>query len=219
MSLVTSLTSALAQRPAAAIIAAAAGPHLPTYISRGQARAIINATKSTMHRLLLETLWQSGGRVTEVLRLRVSDLVEVEGALRLTNLKQRRRGLKHKLVYVSPDLLSQLRAFAADASISATGFFFRSRQSKTKPMSYAQCWRLIRLHAAAAGVEVVGADGRLRAPNGRDFRHGAAVHQLRQGIPLSEVQQQLGHARIDTTSIYAKLANPERRAMADRVQW
>ena len=64
-----------------------------------------------MHRLLLETLWQSGGRVTEVLRLRLSDLVEAEGALRLTNLKQRRRGQKHKLVYVSPDLLSQLRAF------------------------------------------------------------------------------------------------------------
>jgi site-specific recombinase XerD len=42
---------------------------------------------------------------------------------------------------------------------------------------------------------------------------------VRQGIPLSEVQQQLGHARIDTTSIYAKLANPERRAMAARVAW
>ena len=172
-----------------------------------------------MHRLLLETLWQSGGRVTEVLRLRLSDLVEAEGALRLTNLKQRRRGQKHKLVYVSPDLLSQLRAFATDARLGATSFFFRSRQSKTRPMSYAQCWRLIRRYAAAADVQVIGPDGQVRAPNGRDFRHGAAVHQVRQGVPLSEVQQQLGHARIDTTSIYAKLANPERRAMADRVQW
>jgi site-specific recombinase XerD len=86
-------------------------------------------------------------------------------------------------------------------------------------MSYAHCWRLIRQFAAKANVQVVGADGQTRAPNGRDFRHGAAVHQVRQGIPLSEVQQQLGHARIDATSIYAKLANPERRAMADRVQW
>lgn len=86
-------------------------------------------------------------------------------------------------------------------------------------MSYAQCWRLTRQFAAKANLQVVGADGQTRSPNGRDFRHGAAVHQVRQGIPLSEVQQQLGHARIDTTSIYAKLANPERRAMADRVQW
>jgi len=87
VSLVTRVATALAQRPAAAIIAAAAGPHLPTYITRDQARAIINAGETTMHRLLLETLWQTGGRVTEVLRLRLSDLVEAEGALRLTNLK------------------------------------------------------------------------------------------------------------------------------------
>jgi integrase/recombinase XerD len=146
-------------------------------------------------------------------------LVEAEGALRLVNLKQRRRDQRLKLVYVSPDLLSQLRAFEADARLSATGFFFRSRQSGIRPMSYAQCWRLIRHYAAKDNVQVVGASGSIRAPNGRDFRHGAAVHQVRQGVPLSEVQQQLGHARIDTTSIYAKLANPERRAIADRVQW
>jgi integrase len=216
---VTGRAIAITVPPAAALIGAAAGSRLPTYVSRDQARAIINASATTMHRLLLETLWQSGGRVAEVLRLRLSDLVEAEGALRLMNLKQRRRDQRLKLVYVSPDLLSQLRAFATDARLSANGFFFRSRQSQSKPMSYAQCWRLIRHYASKADVQVVGSDGSVRAPNGRDFRHGAAVHQVRQGIPLSEVQQQLGHARIDTTSIYARLANPERRAMADRVQW
>jgi integrase len=104
-------------RPAAAaLLAAAAGARLPTYVSRDQARAMINATETTMHRLLLETLWQSGGRVTDLLRLRLSDLVEAEGALRLVNLKQRRRDQRLKLVYVSPDLLSQLRAFATGSS-------------------------------------------------------------------------------------------------------
>ena len=58
-----------------------------------------------------------------------------------------------------------------------------------------------------------GADGQFRPPNGRDFRRGAAVH-VRHGIPLSDVQQP-GHAWIDTTSIYANLDIPERRAMAD----
>ncbi len=74
------------------------------------------------------------------------------------------------------------------------------------------------LYALAAGVHVL--DGEtLRPANGRDFRHGAVVNQVWQGVPLSEVQQQLGHARINSTSVYAKLANPERRAMADRVTW
>jgi integrase len=119
------------------------------------------------------------GRVTEVLRLRLSDLVEAEGALRLMNLKQRRRDQRLKLFYVGPDLLSQLRAFATDARLSANGFFLRSRPSGTKPMSYAQCWRLIRHYAAMANVQVVGADGQIRAPNGRDFRHGAATRCAR----------------------------------------
>ena len=52
-----------------------------------QARAIINA-ETTAHGLLLETLWQSGGRITEVLRLRPCDLDQREGALRVQNLKQ-----------------------------------------------------------------------------------------------------------------------------------
>ena len=51
------------------------------------------------------------------------------------------------------------------------------------------------------------------------YRHGAAVCQLRAGVPLTEVQQQLGHARIDTTTIYTKLTNSERRSYADRVEW
>jgi integrase/recombinase XerC len=78
---------------------------------------------------------------------------------------------------------------------------------------------LLRRAAAQAGVAVPGADGRPRPATGPDFRHGAAVHQLRAGVPLSEVQQQLGHARIDTTTLYTKLTNRERRSYADRVEW
>ena len=74
-------------------------------------------------------------------------------------------------------------------------------------------------YAAAAGVYVPTAEGDMAPATARDLRHGAAVNQVRHGMPLSEVQQQLGHARLDTTSIYTKLANAERRAMADHVHW
>ena len=43
--------------------------------------------------------------------------------------------------------------------------------------------------------------------------------QIRQGVPLSEVQQQLGHARIDTTTSYTKLAARERLAVHAGVEW
>lgn len=70
-------------------------------------------------------------------------------------------------------------------------------------------------YAQAAGVLLPTSSGELAPATARDFRHGAAVNQVRQGVPLSEVAQQLGHARLDTTAVYARLANPERRAVAE----
>ena len=205
-----------------AIVAQAAGDRLPNYVTREQARAIINATATTTHRLLLEALWQSGGRVTEVLRLRPCDLDPGAPVLRLVNLRQRPQRGGHrprKAVIVSPDLLAALRALANDAHVPHTGYFFRSRKSQGRPMSYGHCWRLIRRYSIAAGVFVAGPGGGLRPANGRDFRHGAAVNQVRQGVPLSEVQQQLGHARIDTTTIRTKVAARERLAAHAGVEW
>ena len=77
----------------------------------------------------------------------------------------------------------------------------------------------IRRYAQVANIFLVGADGALRLATGRDFRHGAAVNQVRQGVPLSEVQQQLGHARIDTTTIYTKLAARDRLEVHAGVAW
>jgi integrase len=214
--------SSIVPRPAVAIVAQAAGDRLPSYVTREQARAIINAAATTTHRLLLEALWQSGGRVTEVLRLRPCDLDPGAPVLRLVNLKQHPRRGGHqprKAVIVSPDLIAALRALANDAHVPHAGYFFRSGKSHGRPMSYGHCWRLIRRYSVAAGVLVAGPDGQLRPANGRDFRHGAAVNQVRQGVPLSEVQQQLGHARIDTTTIYTKLAARERLAVHAGVEW
>lgn len=211
---------ALASRPTAALVAAATGGRLPAYVDVDQAHAIVNAAETTAHRLLLKALWQSGGRVTEVLHLRAGDVDRAEGALRLTNLKQRRRSLRQKTVYVSADLVGELAAFARDHRLRPPDYFFRSRESGGEPMCRQHAWRLIQRYSRAAGVFLLDPDtGQLRPASGLDFRHGAAVHQLRSGVPLSEVSEQLGHARIDTTLIYTKLANAERRSIADRVSW
>ena len=212
-----SITS-LARRPTTSLLAEASGEHLPSYVTREQARAIINAATTQNQRLLLECLWQSGGRVSEVLRLRPCDVDAREGALVLENRKQK-RGSRKKRVYVSTDLVAQLQVLARDARIGYRSCFFRSGKSGEAPMSAVHAWRIVTACSRRAGVQVEDGQGRLRPANARDFRHGAAVNQVQQGIPLSEVQQQLGHARIDSTTIYTKLANPERRRLADRVAW
>jgi integrase/recombinase XerD len=214
----TESVTSLARRPAASALAAATGERLPSYVTREQARAIINTATTLTHRLFLECLWQSGGSISEVLRLRPCDVDHHEGALVLENRKQR-RGSRKKRVYVSADLMAQLQVLARDVHVGYRGCLFRSAKSGDQPMSTVHAWRIVTACSRRAGIEVEGTDGGLRPANARDFRHGAAVNQVQQGIPLSEVQQQLGHARIDSTTIYTKLANPERRRLADRVVW
>jgi integrase len=109
---------------AMAIVARAGGEALPSYVTAEQARAVIDAAETTQHRLLLECLWQSGGRVSGVLRLRRCDVDQAEGALVLENLKQRRRERRRKLVDVSSSLIAALQAYCRDARLGPTAPLF-----------------------------------------------------------------------------------------------
>ena len=193
---------------------------LPTYVTPEQARAVVDAARTTRDRLLVECLWQSGGRVSR--RCSASGgatSTPAEGALTLANLKQRRRTAPAKRVYVSTGLVAALLAYARDARVPPAGPVFASRQGDRGTMTRQNAWRLVTGCARRAGVLVVGRGGALRPATGLDFRHGAAVHQLRCGVPFSEVSQQLGHARPDSTMVYTRLTDAERRRYADRVEW
>lgn len=191
----------------------------PAYVTREQVRAMVAACETMRDRLLIETLWQSGGRVSEVLGIRVRDLDRTEGGLWLTNLKQRGKRRHVKLVYVSRDLVASLATWARDQRFAPEAHLFQSRQGDgTKPLTRQRLLQLVNDLATRAGVVIEGRDGP-RPATGRDFRHGAAVHLLRSGQPLTEVQAHLGHARIETTTIYTRLTNAERRNLADRVTW
>jgi integrase len=205
----------LAIRPITSLVARAAGQELPTYVTREQALGVVAAATTQRHRLLVRTLWESGGRVSEVLRLRRGDVDRIEASLVLINLKQRDPKRRRKVVYVSRELAIELDIFARDLRMAATAYYFSSQKSDGQPMSRQQCWEIVTRLSRAAGVHVL--DGQtLRAATGLDFRHGAAIDMLRGGTPFPEVGAQLGHARADTTLIYTRLVSAERRAYADR---
>ena len=188
-------------------------------ISLEQARAVANAARSIEHRLLIKCLWQTGGRVSEVLGLRPCDVEPADGSIRLANEKQKRRDKRRKLVYVSRDLVAELDAFARGARIRSAEYFFRSQMSGDRPMARSHAWRIVTACARRAGVFVAGQRGELVPAGPLNFRHGSAVHQLREGSPLTEVQRQLGHTAITSTLVYLRITNAERRAIADRVTW
>ena len=183
-----------------------------------QVAAMVACAPTTRDRLVLRTLWESGGRVSEVASLRLCDIDRAEGALQLTNLKQRGPRRHVKLVYISRDLAGALLAFARDTRLGHDGRLFRSRQSGEGHLTRQQVLRIVNRLAVDAGVIVQGRSGP-RPACGLDFRHGSAVHLLRSGVPLTEVQSHLGHARVDTTTVYLQFTNRDRRVIADRIDW
>jgi hypothetical protein len=172
-----------------AVLGGAAGAGLPAYVTREQARAAIAAAGRTRDRLLFECLWQTGG-VTEVLRLRRGAVDAREGALRLTNLKQRRRARREKLVYVAPDLLRDLVYGAKDRRLGPGDHVFTSRttdapEASGAPMTRQHAWWLLLLRrhggrgdGAGGGPAPEAGDGAGLPPRGRRApapRGGAAV--------------------------------------------
>jgi site-specific recombinase XerD len=75
----TSTRVPLARRPAGALVADAASAKLPACVTREQAPTMITAAETARDRLLLECFWQTDGRVSEVLRLRLRDVNRREG--------------------------------------------------------------------------------------------------------------------------------------------
>lgn len=117
--------------PSAAVTLARASSGVPAYMTADPDAAKAACAVTTRDRLLLRTLWESGGRVSEVASRRLCDIDRAEGALQLTNLKQRGPKRHFKLVYISRDLAGKLLAFATDTRLGHDRHLFASRQSGT----------------------------------------------------------------------------------------
>jgi len=146
-------------------------------------------------RALLEVLYSTGLRVSELVNLRVSDMEMRMGCLRCIG-----KGDKERLVPVGKRALAAVQGYLANSR----PLLLRGREAKTAPwlfvnrfgnrLSRVAVWRLLAAYGRRAGIRV-----RL-SPH--KLRHSFATHLLERGADLRSVQLMLGHADISTTQIY-----------------
>ncbi len=143
-------------------------------------------------RALLETLYGTGLRVSEVAGLSVGDLQFDSGYLRCLG-----KGRKERVVPLGGAAAAYLRRYLAEArprwdrNGTNPRVFLSNRGSA---LSRKTIWQLIRRHARAAGL------GKSISPH--TLRHSFASHLLANQAPLRVIQEMLGHADIATTQIY-----------------
>lgn len=155
---------------------------------------------SVRDKALLELLYGSGARVSEVVNLDLSDIHKVvnDGA-QVQTVKLRGKGGKDRIVplgsYASAaleDYLTRIRpSLAGNSSKTNSAVFLNQRGTR---LSRQSAWQFVLNAAKAAGVE-----GKV-SPH--VFRHSYATHLLDGGADIRVVQELLGHASVTTTQIY-----------------
>jgi integrase/recombinase XerD len=147
-------------------------------------------------RAILEFLYGTGVRVSELCALRLQDLFFDEGFVRVLGKgsKERLVPIGEEAIYWTQRYLAEVRPMLARPRLSRGVVFLGARG---RPISRILVWKEIRRYAAMAGI---------RKPIGpHTLRHSFATHLIQGGADLRAVQEMLGHADISTTQIYTHL--------------
>jgi len=144
---------------------------------------------------MIATLYATGLRVSELIKLKIDDVDLGAGCLRATG-----KGRKQRLVPVGDVASERLRRYLDDGRPSfvkaATSALFLTRLGRA--MTRQAFWKLLAAHARGAGIQTT--------LNPHLLRHSFATHLLARGADLRAVQAMLGHADVATTEIYTHVS-------------
>jgi integrase/recombinase XerD len=163
---------------------------LPVVLSRAEVDVFFRHVGTLRYKAALMTAYGAGLRVSEVVRLRISDIDSARGLLRV----EQGKGRKDRYAMLSPRLLKVMRAWWKVEQPKDWLFPGSRPQSHMDP-------RLLQLVCGQA-AELAGIAKRVRV---HTLRHSFATHLLDQGTDLRVIQELLGHASIDTTARYARV--------------
>jgi site-specific recombinase XerD len=187
------------------------GPKLAmAYLDGSEVAAIISQAKASLRNgqrdhVLLSLLYNTGARIQEVLDLRVKDChLALPAYVRLLG-----KGRKERISPLWPETSKLLAGFVQHNQRSAEDYLFLNRY-RTKLTASGFRFRLRKYVSEAAAKQPSLLQKKITP---HTFRHTIAVHLVASGVDLTVIKSWLGHAHLDTTSIYAE-ANIETKRKA-----
>jgi integrase/recombinase XerD len=183
--------------PARLLEAPRQAQRLPGVLSRDEVDRLlsqpdISSVKGRRDRAMLEVLYASGLRVSELVGLKLSNINLEAGFLRTMG-----KGSKERLVPMGEKALKALKDYLLNGRLSlnksgSSPFVFLNASSR--PLTRQGFWKLIKKHGIKAGI--------IKNITPHTLRHSFASHLLEAGADLRSVQVMLGHEDITTTQIY-----------------
>ena len=164
---------------------------LPVVLSPEEVARLLDAAPGLKYKAALSVAYGAGLRATEVISLKVSDIDSKRMVIRV----EQGKGGKDRYVMLSPHLLDLLRTWWKAAR--PRGWLFPGR-APAQPMTTRQLNRAC--HAAAQTAEIN------KRVSLHILRHSFATHLLEQKVDIRIVQVLLGHANLETTTLYTHVA-------------
>src|SRR5438046_797099 len=164
---------------------------LPVVLSPGEVARLLDAAPGLKYKAALSVAYGAGLRAAEVISLKIGDIDSKRMVIRV----EQGKGRKDRYVMLSPHLLELLRTWWRAAR--PQGWLFPGR-GRVQPMTTRQFNRACHAAAEAAGIE--------KNVSPHTLRHSFATHLLEQNIDVRVIQVLLGHAKLDTTALYTRVA-------------
>jgi integrase/recombinase XerD len=176
------------------------GVHLPEVLSVEEINDIVSCIdlskkEGQRNRAIIETLYGSGLRVSELVNAKLSNLFLSDEYMRIEG-----KGKKERLVPLSKEGIKQIKLWLMDRSQleikkGAEDYLFLNRRGT--PLTRVMIFTIVKNLASDAGI--------VKRISPHTFRHSFATHLLEGGANLRAIQQMLGHESITTTEIYVHI--------------
>lgn len=183
---------------------------LPKYLNSEEIEKLLSAPEASTplglrDRAMLEMLYATGLRVSELCKLQLSDLNVDLGVVRVTG-----KGRKQRLVPVGAAALSAVASYlqsGRDKLLKGKASPYLFVTSRGGPLTRQALWKLLGSHGRKVGI--------FRKMGPHAIRHSFATHLLEGGADLRSVQMMLGHADISTTQVYTHVVRSRLRKTLD----
>src|SRR3954453_2474672 len=201
----------LASSPADDLQPPRAWPALPTFLSIEEVDTLISqpdvtATLGLRDRAMIELLYATGLRVSELVGVRLADLHLDEHYLTCVG-----KGSKERLVPIGEQASEWIRTYTSRGrrellnGRASPRLFLNARGGALSRVGF---WKILKQHALKAGLP--------RTLSPHVLRHSFATHLLERGADLRAIQLMLGHADLSTTQIYTHVLEARLRTVYDR---
>ena len=171
---------------------------LPAVLSVEEITFLLQAAPGPKYKAAFATAYGAGLRVSEVVALKIGDIDSERMLLRV----EQGKGRKDRDAMLSPQLLELLRDWWVEGRrrgvLLPRGWLFPGR-NPIEPLSTRQLNRAVHAAAEAAGIR--------KRVSPHTLRHSFATHLLEQDTDIRVIQVLLGHAKLDTTARYTRVAN------------